>query len=145
MKDSCGVPWRARSDQRYKYFSMKIQDLMRKKLILEEMKIKTSKENGFRGSVGGTQEATGDRKEEYDMQMYLSNDQVNRKKVKEIVDIADNRLKRYETKVQSKHHQPGQGPRGPHQAQEDEVVGRQCVEVQDVQGEGGGLQLGGPE
>lgn len=43
----------------------------------------------------------GERREEYNMQMYLSSEQVNQKKVKEIVDIAETKLKRYETKIQS--------------------------------------------
>ena len=43
----------------------------------------------------------GERKEEYDMQMYLSNEQLNQKKVKELVEVAESKLRRHETKIQS--------------------------------------------
>jgi len=37
----------------------------------------------------------GERKEEYDMQMYLSSEQVDQKKIKELVEVAESKLRRH--------------------------------------------------
>jgi hypothetical protein len=72
----------SKSDERYKYFGTKIQQLMKKKLILEEMNAKAVKKLDPELLLEVRRKELGERKEEYDMQMYLSNEQVNHKRIK---------------------------------------------------------------
>ena len=74
---------------------------MKKKLILEEMNAKAVKKLDPELLLEVRRKELGERKEEYDMQMYLSNEQVNHKKIKELVEVAENKLRRHETKIQS--------------------------------------------
>ena len=91
----------SKSDDRYKYFNNKIQHLMKKKVVLEEMNLKASKKLDSELLLQARKNQLNNKKQEYDMQMYLSSQQVNRKRVKEIVDIAQSKLKRFQTTIQS--------------------------------------------
>ncbi len=67
---------------------------MKKRVVLEEMNKGKNRKLDSDLLLEARKKELGERKEEYDMQMYLSSE-INQKKVKELVDIAENKLKRY--------------------------------------------------
>ena len=42
----------------------------------------------------------GEKKDDYNMQMYLNKEQISTKKIKQFVDIAETKIKKIETRVQ---------------------------------------------
>jgi|JI6StandDraft_1071083.scaffolds.fasta_scaffold922288_1 hypothetical protein len=74
---------------------------MKKKVILDEMNRTSKKKLDSDLLLEARKKELGERKEDYDVHMYLSNEQINKQKVKEIVDIAESKLKRFGDKIQS--------------------------------------------
>jgi hypothetical protein len=90
----------SRSDQRYKYFNAKIQSLVKRRIILEEMQRATQKlvENDLLKEAKKVE--LGEKKQDYNLQMYLNKDQVTSKKISEFVNTAETKIKKLETRVQ---------------------------------------------
>ena len=90
----------SKSDPRYKHFQTKIQNLVKKKILVEEMERNAARKIEPEMLLEARRAELGEKKQDHNLQMYLNAEQVNRKKVKELVERAEHQGNKLKTQVE---------------------------------------------